>query len=204
MIWNVTRRNVWSDVVSRQKRRLNNSTKYLLHAPPLQEEMKSVGELSQVCSQNVLNCSYFARIGRRDILWLVNKLARSIAKWTKGYHKRLNRLKHCKTMQVGTVSRLLFCGRSWGLKNPLLEEHCAFLEVIHKLDVQETNFSFTQFNRIRNHLFGRWIEIGRDSWSRFMGSDCFCPWQHDSDSWKTGETRCQFQLSLLRQEFQLL
>ena len=24
----------------------------------------------------------------------------------------------------------------------------------NKLDVQETNFSFTQFNRIRNHLFG--------------------------------------------------
>ena len=42
----------------------------------------------------------------------------------------------------------------------------------NKLDVQETNFSFTQFNRIRNHLFGRWIEIGRDSRSRFMGSDC--------------------------------
>ena len=24
--------------------------------------------------------------------------------------------KHCKTMQIGTVSRLRFCGRSWGLK----------------------------------------------------------------------------------------
>ena len=33
------------------------------------------------------------------------------------------------------------------------------------LDVLETNFSFTQFNRIRNHLFGRWIEIRRDSLS---------------------------------------
>ena len=29
----------------------------------------------------------------------------------------------------------------------------------NKLDVQETNFSFAQFNRIRNHLFGHWIEI---------------------------------------------
>ena len=36
----------------------------------------------------------------------------------------------------------------------------------NKLDVKETNFSFTQFNRIRNHLFGRWIEIRRDSCSR--------------------------------------
>ena len=31
----------------------------------------------------------------------------------------------------------------------------------NQLDVQETNLSFTQFNRIRNHLFGRWIEIIR-------------------------------------------
>ena len=44
----------------------------------------------------------------------------------------------------------------------------------NKLDVQETNFSFTQFNRIRSHLFGHWVEIRRDSCSRFVGSDCFC------------------------------
>ena len=41
-----------------------------------EEEMKSVGELSQVCSQIVLKCLYLARIGRPDILWSVNKLAR--------------------------------------------------------------------------------------------------------------------------------
>ena len=57
-----------------------------------EEEMKSVGELSQVCSQIVLKCLYLARIGRPDILWLVNKLARSITKWTKACDKRLNRL----------------------------------------------------------------------------------------------------------------
>ena len=56
------------------------------------EEMKSVGELSQVCSQIVLKCLYLARIGRLDILWSVNKLARSITKWTKACDKRLNRL----------------------------------------------------------------------------------------------------------------
>ena len=57
-----------------------------------EEEMKSVGELSQVCSQIVLKCLYLARIGRPDILWSVNKLARSITKWTKACVKRLNRL----------------------------------------------------------------------------------------------------------------
>ena len=57
-----------------------------------EEEIKSVGELSQVCSQIVLKCLYLARIGRPDILWSVNKLARSITKWTKACDKRLNRL----------------------------------------------------------------------------------------------------------------
>ena len=56
------------------------------------EEMKSVGELSQVCTQIVLKCFYWARIGRPDIIWSVNKLARSITKWTKACDKRLCRL----------------------------------------------------------------------------------------------------------------
>ena len=56
------------------------------------EESKYVGELSQVCCQIVLKCLYLARIGRPDILWSVNKLARSITKWTKACDKRLNRL----------------------------------------------------------------------------------------------------------------
>ena len=57
-----------------------------------EEEMKSVGELSTTCSQIVLKCLYLARIGRPDILWSVNKLARSITKWTKVCDKRLKRL----------------------------------------------------------------------------------------------------------------
>ena len=57
-----------------------------------EEEMKSIGELSQVCAQIVVKCFYLARIGRPDILWSVNKLARSITKWTKACDKRLNRL----------------------------------------------------------------------------------------------------------------
>ena len=51
-----------------------------------------MGELTKVCSQIVLKCLYLARIGRPDILWSVNKLARSITKWTKACDKRLSRL----------------------------------------------------------------------------------------------------------------
>ena len=43
-----------------------------------EEENESVGELSTVCSQIVLKCLYLARIGRPDILWCVNKLARAV------------------------------------------------------------------------------------------------------------------------------
>ena len=57
-----------------------------------EEELKSIGELSKVCSQIVPKCLYLARIGRPHSLWLMNKLARSIAQWTKACGKRLSRL----------------------------------------------------------------------------------------------------------------
>ena len=46
-----------------------------------QEELKSVGELSEVCLQIVFKYLFLARIVRADILWSVNKLARSVTKW---------------------------------------------------------------------------------------------------------------------------
>ena len=42
----------------------------------MEEEMGSDGELSKICSQIVLECLNLARIGRLDVLRLVNKLAR--------------------------------------------------------------------------------------------------------------------------------
>ena len=57
-----------------------------------EEENESVGELSTVCSQSVLECLYLARIGRLDILRSVNELARAVTKWTKACDKRMARL----------------------------------------------------------------------------------------------------------------
>ena len=57
-----------------------------------EKEMKSVREMSNTSSQIILKCSYLARIGRPDVPWSVNKLVRSITKWTKANDKRLNRL----------------------------------------------------------------------------------------------------------------
>ena len=59
------------------------------------EELESVGELSKVCSQIVLKSLYLARIGRPDMLWSVNKLAREVTKWTRACDRRLARLISC-------------------------------------------------------------------------------------------------------------
>ena len=46
------------------------------------KNLNQLEKLSIECSQIVLKCSKLARIGRPDILWSVNKLARSVTKWT--------------------------------------------------------------------------------------------------------------------------
>ena len=56
------------------------------------EELESFGDLSKVCSQNVLKCLYLARIGGLGIFWSVNKLARAVTKWTRACDGRSARL----------------------------------------------------------------------------------------------------------------
>ena len=56
---------------------------------------------------HVLRCLYLARIGRPDVLWTVNILARSVTKWINSCDKRLARLiryiKHNITLSDNTV-----------------------------------------------------------------------------------------------------
>ena len=86
----------------------------------------------QVCSPIVLKCLYLARIGRPDILWSVNELARAVAKWTQSCDRRLARLisyidhtnefrQYCHVGNTAQHCRLGFsqvriCWRPWGLK----------------------------------------------------------------------------------------
>ena len=77
-----------------------------------EEELKSVGELSKVCSQIVLTCLYLARIARLDILKSVNKLARSITKRSKACDKRLSRL-------------ISYTHHTYDYKNIVMWETCA-------------------------------------------------------------------------------
>ena len=60
-----------------------------------EEEMNSVGELSQACSQIVLEYLYLARFWTTSYFMAVNKFVKSTTKWTKVCDKRLNRLISC-------------------------------------------------------------------------------------------------------------
>ena len=73
------------------------------------EEFKSVGELSKVSSQIVVKCLYLARIGRPDILWSVNKLARWITKMDQSLWQTTESfdILHPSHMWIQTV---LLCG----------------------------------------------------------------------------------------------
>ena len=108
------------------------------------KKIESVGELSTEKSQIVLKCLYLARIGRLDILWSVEKLARVFTKWTKSCVKRLARLisyiqvntgnmfffgKHSTTMQTRIVFKTLIFAGDFEDSKSTTGEFCAFSEV---------------------------------------------------------------------------
>ena len=97
MTWKVMQRNAWKYVVNWRIKRRNSYTTSRRHACMdnhqfKEAQMGTVGEVSKVCSQIVLKCLYLAHIGRPDISWSVNKLARAITKWTRACDKLLARL----------------------------------------------------------------------------------------------------------------
>ena len=75
------------------------------------EELETVGELSKMCSPIVLKCLYLARIGRPDVLWSANELARAVTKWTGACDKRLAHLIGI-ALSIGIVPRLRLCWSS--------------------------------------------------------------------------------------------
>ena len=82
--WKVMQRSEWKDIANWRTKQLNSYTKSQHHVMTTTNSKKkkweSVGELSKFCSQIVLKGLYLARIGRPDILWSVNKLARAVTK----------------------------------------------------------------------------------------------------------------------------
>ena len=97
MTWLVMQRSVWNDIVSWRTKTTQQLYKV---STPCIDDHHFKEEENKICWSIVkymplklfLKCLYLARIGRLDLLWSVNKLARSITKWTKACDKRLNRL----------------------------------------------------------------------------------------------------------------
>ena len=131
------------------------------------EELQLIRELSQVCSQIVLTCLYLARIGRQDILWSVNKLARAVTKFTQACDRRLARLISYIMTQMNTdsivmwVTRLSIADRVYSKTQILLEilktQNQPRWNLMHlrkpniclqQLHVQKTNVSIPQFCRV--------------------------------------------------------
>ena len=224
--WLVMQRNVWNDTVSWRTRRLSNSTKYLLHASMTTTSKKKKWICWRIVTSMLSNCSEMSMLstnGRPDIQWSVNKFARSITKWTKVCDKRLNRLisyihhtceyKQCccvgitaKQCRLGLFQDSDFAGDLEDSKSTSGGTLCVFgshiFVRISWMCKKQTSVSHSSTNRSRNQLFGRWIEIRRDSCSRFVGSDCFCFRKHDSDFWETGATHYHWQESKISRENQ--
>ena len=150
---------IWKVMVERYCELANKTTQqlYKVSTPCIddhhfkEEEMKSVGELSNTCSQIVLKCLYLARIGRPDILLSVNKLARSITKWTKACDKRLNQLisyihhtcEHKQYCHVGNTAKQC---RLWDCFKTLISREI--------LKIRNPHSSFYHDSRTRSTTIG--------------------------------------------------
>ena len=132
--WAILWIGTWKD------RAIAQSFNSLLGWSQLQEGgVETIGELQTIMSFDLFDSSY---------MWIQTMLSCG---------------KHCYTMQIGTVSRLRFCRRSWGFKiyirwNSVRLGSHTFVPISWMCKKQ--TFSFAQIDRIRNHFFGCRIEVG--------------------------------------------
>ena len=202
MIWTSMQRNVWSDIVSEPTRRLDNSTKYLLHASMTTTLKKKKWNLWENCQMYAPKLFWNACIWHGledliDILWSVNKLARSITKWTKACERRLNRLvsyihhtcqykQYChvgttaKQCRLGLFQDADFAGDLEDSKSTSGGTLCVFGSRTFvptswmRKKQNSVSHSSTEAEIISLDAGLRFRRYSR-SW--FMGSDCFISWK---------------------------
>ena len=142
------------------------------------------------------NVDIKARIGRPYILWSVNKLARSITKWTRACDQRLNRFISYIHLSMWVIL-LNNAGRNCfktlisldilRIQNPLLEEHSVFLEVVHLLQYVV---------RARNKLRLRTVEqnLKLSLWTLDWDSMVCLLWNHGTYLFLSLEASLMFQI----------
>ena len=106
---------------AKQKCILSSAGGDALHriSPDSTEDYETTGELSPVCAQVVLKCLYLARIGRPDLLWSENTLARSVKQVEQSLRQRL--ADQCQGGVLCEFGSRTFVSNSW-----LCEKQTAF------------------------------------------------------------------------------
>ena len=146
------------------------------------------------------NCSQMLMFGKNWTTWYIvvskqactfhNKMDQSMwqtsestyfihssHKWTQTI---LSCGKFCQSNADWDCFRILILREILKIQNPFRWNIMCFWKphiCSNKLDVQETNCRFAQFNRIWNYLTGHWTETGSVACSGTMGSNCFCSWK---------------------------
>ena len=87
MICKVMPKNAWRDTANEQRRSPAGCNTVRRRSRDTTGRLS--GELSAVCTQIFLQCLYVARIGRPELLWSVNTLARSVTNWIKTCDKKI-------------------------------------------------------------------------------------------------------------------
>ena len=86
----------WKVILNRQSRKLSNCTKFQIFSWMTSNSSRKNSNQSEnwekFAHKSYFKCLYLARIGRPDIPWSVNKLARWVTKWTQACDRRLARL----------------------------------------------------------------------------------------------------------------
>ena len=168
---------------------------YSMHRwPPLQRGRNKI--CWRIVKYLLSNCSEMLIFGKNWTTWYLmvceeartchNKMDQSLWQTSESIdfiyssHESIQTIlscgKYCLAMQIGTVSGLWLCGRSWRFKIHFWRNIVHFGKSYvcsNRLDVQETNISFSQFNRIWNYLSGHGTEIGWFACSGIRGNGNF-------------------------------
>ena len=136
------------------------------------EDFEIEGELASIRARIALKCLYLARIGRPDLLWTVNILARAVTKWNKSCDKKAREtyplhMAHSylhpdllcpeqrRRMQFGFVPGRVFCRRSRRfkiyLRRVVVRLWRPYLCSYH-LDAQKANRCLSQQCRSRSNI----------------------------------------------------
>ena len=93
--WKDMLENAWNGIANWKTRRQSKYTRFLVLAWTItksKKDWRTKVNCQKFAPTLHLNCLYLERIGRPDILWSVNKLARLVTKWTQACDRRLARL----------------------------------------------------------------------------------------------------------------